>query len=321
MRVILLPALGAAMMLVACSQEDEAPAEAAMEEAAPDNQYGFTDASSAPPARAVTADVSSSPSDPASTLPALEVGQGVPLPDAGDMGSLPKIAYVYDYGFRLAADAIAPLQQRHADLCEAKGPNVCRILSLEHSGPEGEYVHGTLQLAVATSQARKFGAELATAATEAEGEQISTTIEGEDLSKQIVDTEARLRARTVLRDRLLETLRTRKGSVSELVEAERHVAAVNEEIDRATSWLAEMRGRVAFSRMNVNYESGLPSSGSFMDPIRESFGNVGSILGAFIGVLILVLTVGVPILLLVLAVRFGWRRMGLAAPKPADGAA
>jgi hypothetical protein len=305
MRLILVPALGAAMMLAACQQATEEPAE----EAAPEAQFDIEE-----PAPSVAMADASRAADGANASGLLQVGQGSPPSDAGDMGSLPKIAYVYDYGFRLGAEAIAPLQQRHADLCEAKGPNVCRILSMEHSGPEGEYVHGTLQLAVATAQARKFGAELSDAAKAAEGEQISTTIQGEDLSKQIVDTEARLRARTVLRDRLMETLRTRKGTVAELVEAERSVAAVNEEIDQATSWLSEMRGRVAFSRMNLSYESGLPSTGSFMDPVRSAFGNVGAILGWFIGALITVLTVGVPLLLIGLAVRFGWRRSGLRLP-------
>ena len=30
----------------------------------------------------------------------------------------PKIAYVYSYGFRVPREEIAPLQERHADMCE-----------------------------------------------------------------------------------------------------------------------------------------------------------------------------------------------------------
>ncbi len=44
-----------------------------------------------------------------------------------------------------------------------------------------------------------------------------------------------------------------------------------------------MRGRVAFSKVIINYESGAPGSGGFIRPIREAFAGVSSILGASIG--------------------------------------
>lgn len=326
MRLIVLPALGAAMMLAACQQEEEAPAEPAMEEPAtaefaikepPSNEYASP---SEPPARSVAADVVASPPAPGdSAREPLQTGNGLPPGDI-DIGRPPQIAYVYDFGFRLSPKAIAPLQMQHADLCEAKGPDVCRIISLEHSGPEGEFVEGTLQLAVATAHARGFGKELADAVTTAEGEQISTSITGEDLAKKIVDTEAHLKARKLLRDRLMEVLRTRRGSVEEIVRAERDVAEINREIDLATSGLADMRGRAAFSRMNLHYESGSPSAGGFMDPIRSAAADVGATLGWFIAALISLLTILVPLGAIGLAARFAWRRLGLAVPgRPASG--
>jgi hypothetical protein len=238
----------------------------------------------------------------------IDVGNGV-SPTAAETPTPPQIAYAYAYGFRLPAKTIAPLQQRHADLCEHKGPTVCQIISMEQVGSEGDYVHGTLQLAVAANQARAFGKELGDAAKDADGEEISSSISGEDLSKQIVDTQARLRARTLLRDRLMELLANRKGTVAELVEAERDVAQVNEEIDQATSWLAEMRGRVAYSRITINYESGSPVAGGFLGPIRSALGNVTSILGMIIATLILILTILVPIAILVFLWRTVWPRM------------
>ncbi len=209
--------------------------------------------------------------------------------------TMPKVAYVYDYGYRLPGDDIASLQQDHADLCEAQGPYTCQILSMTHSGQEGEYASGQLQLAVAAPKARDFGKKLAAAASRAGGDQVSATMQGEELSKQIIDTEARLRARTVLRDRLLNVLETRQGKVSELVEAERGVARVNEEIDQARSWLEEMRGRVAYSRISISYESPSPASGGFIDPIRSALGSLGSILGMMIAALIVMLAVAVPV--------------------------
>ncbi|MCW1427903.1 DUF4349 domain-containing protein [Novosphingobium sp. JCM 18896] len=238
---------------------------------------------------------------------------GKPAPGASQAATIavtvPKIAYVYDYGYRVSAERMPALQRKHADLCEKLGPSQCRVLELRQSGAEGDYASGSLALDVAAPRARAFGAELAKAAGAAGGEEVSSGITGEDLSKKIIDTEARLRARSLLRDRLMEVLATRKGSVAELVEAERGVAQVNEEIDEARSWLAEMQGRVDFSRVNLSYSAGGPSGGAFTAPIRDALGNVGGVLGWTFAAIIMALTVLVPIGTLLLVLRAIWRRL------------
>jgi hypothetical protein len=284
--------------LAACGQKSDSGAEhyASMEvaEAASDAAEAMSEPAPAMTTRSATGDGSNAvPSD------AIPVSQ-------------PQVAYSYAFGFRLPADAIRPLQERHADMCEAKGPNVCRLISMDQAENEGDYAHGTLTLAVRSQDARAFGKELATASGKLDGELVSSSIEGEDLSKNIVDTEARLRARTVLRDRLMEVLRSRKGTVAELVEAERGVAQVNEEIDQAKGWLTEMRGRVAYSQVTVSYESGTPSGGGFIDPIRNTFNSLGSILGNLIAALIVLLTLLVPVGAIVWLAIWLWRRLGFS---------
>ncbi|WP_459664374.1 DUF4349 domain-containing protein [Novosphingobium sp. 11B] len=222
----------------------------------------------------------------------------------------PRIAYIYEYGYRLPADRIAEVQRKQADMCERMGPMQCQILDMKQGSAEGNYASGSLSLAVAAPRARAFGAELGRVAGSAGGSQVSGGISGEDLSKQMVDTEARLRARTVLRDRLMEVLATRKGTVAELVEAERGVAQVNEEIDQARSWLAEMQNRVNFSRVNLTYEAGSPASGGFLAPIRGALGSVGSVLGTIVAMLIMLGAVTIPLGLVGLAIRWAvlrWR--------------
>lgn len=212
--------------------------------------------------------------------------------------SIPQIAYSYQYGFRLPAADIPAAQQTHVALCEQRGPKICRVLNMENSGGEGDYATGMLHIEVAAKQARIFGGQLAEAMNDFGGSQIAASISGEDLSKQIVDTEARLRSRVLLSQRLTELLRTKSGSVKELVEAERAVTQVNEEIDQARSWLKEMRGRVAFSKITVNYQSGTPGSGGFIRPIREAFGGVASSLGYSIGAAITIVAVLLPWMLI-----------------------
>lgn len=209
--------------------------------------------------------------------------------------SMPKLAYTYAYAFRTSGERLGDLQRRHADLCEQQGPMSCRILGMSKSGEDAEEVTGELQLAVATQHARAFGALLEKEAESAEAQQLSAEIATEEMSKAIVDTEAQLRARTELRDRLMDVLRTRKGSVEELVAAERSVAQVNQEIDQARSWLREMQGRVAFSRIDVRYESGAPVANDFLAPIQAVVGSLGGILGFVFAMLIALAAVLGPI--------------------------
>lgn len=306
---IVIPAVTLALTMAGCSKGPDAhggagaSGEAAPESVAPASTSSSASADTAAPDRAAT--------DTAKTGEPLKVDDAVKVTQAGDDAAAraPQIAYTYSYGFRLAGDAIAPLQQRHADLCESKGPSVCRIISMSNSGSEGDYAQGRLELDVAAPKARAFSRELEAIAKEADGEPVSASIAGEDLSKQIVDTQARLRARILLRDRLTEILATRKGTVAELVEAERGVAQVNEEIDQAQSWLADMKGRVSFSRMTVDYSSAAPGSGGFFSPIRDAVGSLGAILGTVIAGLIVIITALIPIGIVVTGVIWAMRRV------------
>lgn len=301
---LVLAASSAALALSACSEASETGASVDYAEA-----EAAADATSIMAAEEVDGAPAEAASEETARIPALDAP-----------GTLPKIAYTYAYGFSLAGEKIVPLQQRHADMCEAKGPSACRILSMRGANVTDGDGSGRLELAVRAEMARSFGSELSAAASDSEAEATEVAINGEDLSKQMVDTEARLQARTVLRDRLLETLRTRRGTVAELVEAERSVAQVNEEIDQARSWLNEMRGRVAFSRMTIDYESSTPVGGNFAEPISDAFGNVGGILGTVIAWLMMLGAAVLPVGLFVwLCVRINrWAVSRRAEPAASE---
>ena len=284
---------------------------------APQNKFGFSEAigpgvsrfSASKPADAAT-DAAAAAREAAAVVEDIAQPAKLAAPPPIPTGQ-PKIAYVYSYGYQLDASEIPALQRRHADYCERQGTSVCRILSLDQSGEQDGYAQGTLELAVAAPRARGFGAELAKQVEAAGGKEVTSSIEGEDLSKQIVDTQARLRARTVLRDRLMEVLATRRGTVAELIEAERGVADVNEEIDEARSWLNEMSSRVEFSRVSIAYSAGANApakSGGFLAPVRAALGSVGTILGNTLGGLIVLITVLAPFGLLGWGLWRLWKR-------------
>lgn len=272
MRKYAILAATTALALSACSESETGSGEAASEvvEAA------------APAASEVAADAVAGERSALPTLAEIPV-------------SLPQLAYIYDYRWRMPAEEIGALQRRHANLCEQQGPASCQILGMTKTGEESGEVSGVLEMAVASRQARAFGALLEDEAVDAGAEQVAAEITSEELSKQLVDTEARLRSRVELRDRLQDVLRNRKGKVEELIEAERSVAAVNEEIDQARSWLKEMEGRVAYSRVTVHYESGTPVTRDFLGPVTGAVGSLGSIFGYLVAFLILIGSVALPL--------------------------
>lgn len=225
--------------------------------------------------------------------------------------SAPQIAYSYRLGFEVPLGAIKSAQERHAQMCEDLGQDTCQIIAMQQSDDGEDYASGRLEIAVTAAKARAFTKSLEAATGDLDGELTSSSLTGEDLSKQLVDTEARLRSRELLRDRLMDILATRRGSVEELAAAERSVALVNQEIDQARSWLAEMRGRVAFSDITINYEAGARSPvGGFSGPIATAWNSLGAILGSVIAGLMVTLTATLPIIILMLALRWVLHRFG-----------
>lgn len=236
---------------------------------------------------------------------AAKAAGGGPTPQ--QVAPAPKIAYAYSFGFEVSASSMAQLLRKHVAICEKLGPQRCRVMQMSQSGFD-DYASGQVEIEVASTQAKAFGDELGKAAEGAGGKQVSSAISGEDLSKQIVDTEARLQARMLLRGRLMGLLASHNGSVAELVEAERAVADVNQEIDEAQRMLKELNGRVEFSRVTIDYQSNFSGRTGFLAPIAAAFRNLGAILGMVVAGLIVVTVSLVPIALFFFAWRWTWRR-------------
>jgi hypothetical protein len=159
---------------------------------------------------------------------------------------------------------------------------------------------------------------------QAGGRIVTDTTSTEDLTRQIVDTEARLRAQTTLRDRLQELLRSSRGRLADLLEVERELARVQGDIDAVQSNLAVMRTRVAMSELTLQYHSAPRSVGSdTFEPLRNAFANfLGIIVGGFAVIITLIAglvpfaVVIVPIVWLILRWRKRHGGRFLGAPKP-----
>lgn len=252
-----------------------------------------------------------------------EPGQAKPAPITV---TLPQIAYSYRYDFRLPEPAVARVQAAHIALCDRLGRTQCQLVASQSGGGESETAAASLKLRVASAIARQFGSELQSAAARAGGRPVSSSITAEDVSKAIVDTDARLRQRTLLVQRLTEVLRTHNGKVSELVEAERSVADAQEEIDQARGELADLRGRVAMSTIEINYRAiaataDVPRTG-LGDAVVQSWSvfvlGLSALLNAAIYLLPWALLVGV-VVVAVRQWRVRWDRQAVqvgTAPEP-----
>lgn len=222
-----------------------------------------------------------------------------------------QIAYSYGFGFRIDGDKIGRLQAAHVAMCEAMGPN-CRVLRMSAASMDSWDGYGELQLQIASDKVRTFGDGIAEPAEDIGGELVSSVRDGEDLSEQIIDTEARLASRLLLRDKLTAILAGNRGSVDELVKAEKAVAEVNEEIDATRTKLEKFRNRIRFSDVKIEYEPYFGQSQvGFGMPVMQALRSIGSTLGGATAALIYALTALVPFILFVLLLRWVLHRFGM----------
>lgn len=320
MKRIVWSMLVATLALTGC--EDGPPQNAARDmvasDAAPQNQFGFMEAME--PGYAIDPFGEGGPSaEQIASSANYRMQEGV----AKSTDSAPQvqiaqelIAYSYDYGFAIVQENIPKLQSAHLALCESMGPG-CRMLRLSQAGTDGYDGYGELRLQVDAKRAKAFGTSLSKPAEELGGEQVSFVVDGEDLSETIIDTEARLKSRLVLRDKLTAILRSNRGSVDELVKAEKAVADVNEEIDANRSRLEEMRNRIRFSAISIEYNPYLgQNSTGFVRPVTVAFTSIGSTLGKTISILIYLATALIPITIFLLGLRWLWRKSSLRIRRP-----
>lgn len=181
------------------------------------------------------------------------------------------LAYAYNYALRLPAPALPDLHARHAALCAEAGPQTCRVISSRLSGRDGPSVSAVLDLRASPGWIARFRDGLGDELGEAGGAIVSEDARMEDLTTQIVDGEARLRARTALRDRLQGLLESGEANVQELIAVERELARVQADLESRQSVLAALRERVETSRLTVDYRVQVsPADQSNFAPIGEA---------------------------------------------------
>lgn len=140
------------------------------------------------------------------------------------------------------------------------------------------------------------------------------SMSSENLTRQILDTDARLKAQITLRDRLQGLLATRNAELNDLLALERELARVQGQIESATTTLNVLRKRVSMSVVDIHYQSqSVAVSQSALAPIGRALKNFVGGFARGLAAVINFLAAALPWLLLVILpafwlIRRWWRR-------------
>jgi hypothetical protein len=215
------------------------------------------------------------------------------------------LAYTHARGIEVPANRVEALMKQHVEACNAAGPRVCLVVGANAYSYGEDNVSARLDLRANPTWLKSFLAGLEGDASKAGGKIKSSNTLTEDLTRQIVDTEATLRAQKTLRDRLQDLLSDRPGKLGDLLEIERELARVQGGIDSYESTLVVMRQRVETSALGIEYSSApTPFTESAWGPLTDALNNFGLNMAAALGSIVTFFAVFAPWVLVLALV--GW---------------
>ncbi len=137
------------------------------------------------------------------------------------------------------------------------------------------------------------------------------TINSQDVSKEYIDAESRLKTKQEVLERYKDILRTRTGKIEEVLDAEEKIRRLTEEIEAKKGYLRYLNDRVKYSRIQLSIyetvefisEEPVRYEKTFGDKAIAGFGNGWSIIQNIVLVLITLW----PVLLIVGTLLF-WKR-------------
>ncbi|MEM7729488.1 MAG: DUF4349 domain-containing protein [Pseudomonadota bacterium] len=165
------------------------------------------------------------------------------------------IAYRYAYGVSLPTVSVEPVMRAHMQRCLDAGPSACQVLNASSQNQSEDYASAYLSLRAAPGWLDGFRSGLEASVEASDGRITDSSVSAEDLTRQIIDADARLTAQTALRERLLTLLETRDAKLQDLLSVERELARVQAQIESATALLKNLRQRVSMSVLDLRYQS------------------------------------------------------------------
>ncbi len=277
-RMLLVSCAGSALLLAGCEGEGDSSGREIVSE-------GFA------PAASPQTDAARSSADGSE-------GEQAPAPAT-------RMAYAYNYGLSLPAARVPSLMQQHEAACVSAGPGQCELIRVDTRQVGRDHVQGSVEFRGTPAFVTRFRSGLASEVEAQNGRIEHQSVEGEDLTRSMIDTEARITALTALRDRLQQLLATRQGSLQELLEVQRELARVQGELDAARSTMQTLGTRVATSRVSISYTSaGQIAPDSALRPLQRALEQSLQTFTSSLGMLILVLAAILPLALIVVPIAW-----------------
>ena len=246
---------------------------------------------------------------------AISPGERSPTePTVGDPSSEQFIAYRHSLGLSLPKGGVDPMMATHTEACRAAGTSTCIVINSNVFSQEEDYASGNLSIRAAPDWIEQFLSTVEGETDQAGGDITQRSTRAEDLTRQIIDTGARLDAQRTLQGRLLNLLERRDGELGELLQIERELARVTGDIESIEAQLKTLRLRVSMSSLDISYQTKVPAfSGSRENPLGEAFGDFFYNLSGAIASVITAFAVGLPWILLI--GLFAWIWMKLIWPR------
>jgi len=237
----------------------------------------------------------------------------------------PRIAYSYSITYAFDRRTVAQVQGQQLALCRQLGPARCLVVksTLSGAGPDDHIVSDQAVLLVDARLAGKMNQRLDALAISGGAKLANRQVEAEDVTQQVIDTDARVLAKQALAERLLAIIKSGKGKVGELVEAERAYATTQEELDAARGEQAALSQRVAMSRVTIDYSFDDTPGGR--SPVRASLATAGDTLAKSVAALVTAIVAALPWLIagaiVVALLRWVRRKLGWRWPRRARNGA
>lgn len=165
------------------------------------------------------------------------------------------LAYRYGYGLVMPSASIKTTADKHMQICRDAGASLCQVTGSNTNSYSTEDIRANLSLRAQPEWLQQFVSGMKADMTEVDGRIQNENTSVEDLTRSILDTDARLKAQKTLRTRLENLLETRDAKLPDLLALERELARVQAEIESATANLKALRARVSMSIVNINYTS------------------------------------------------------------------
>ena len=191
-------------------------------------------------------------------MPIVEGGDATPTDAGRPEGVKPKI--IYTATLRIVTENLSDAEAALPGLVERFGGYVARADVDRSSGrfPRGSW---TVRVPVANYDAFLAGAD--GLGVVEEKDETAT-----DVTAEFVDVEARLASRRKLETRLLELLEDRAAELKDVLETERELARVREEIETAEGRLRYLSNQTAFSTVTLNVRQ----EREYVPPAEPTFG-------------------------------------------------